>query len=98
MARNTSKPDTILQEWTPMSDLLNKIPSKTQIGIFNHDVNLTCVDVLPEFIALGSNSGIVYWYDRKKNDMQRLRCEVCISFNVCLFFFCLFIYLYFSEP
>lgn len=76
MAENVIEADVILQEWAPMSDVLNKIPTKTQIGIFHHDVNLTCVDILPEFIALGSNSGIVYWYDRKKKDMQRLRCEV----------------------
>lgn len=81
MAENGAEIDTVLQEWAPMSDLLNKIPSKTQIGLFSHDVSLTCIDILPEFIALGSNIGIVYWYDRKKKDLQRLRCEVSQIFN-----------------
>lgn len=92
MAEKGAEIDTILQEWAPMSELLNKIPTKTQISLFSHDVSLTCVDIIPEFIALGSNLGIVYWYDRKKKDLQRLRCEVGDIVNVrnILFIFHLF--------
>lgn len=67
-----------LKEWAPLSDLFSKLPSRVQNGFFSHDVKLTCIDVLSEFIALGTSVGIVYWYDRKKKDMQRLRCEVII--------------------
>ncbi|CAH1994895.1 unnamed protein product [Acanthoscelides obtectus] len=65
----------MIREWAPLADLFAKLPSKTQSGIFNQEIKLTCVDILPEFIALGTNIGIVYWYDRKKKDMQRLRNE-----------------------
>ncbi|XP_018575752.1 WD repeat-containing protein CG11141 [Anoplophora glabripennis] len=65
----------ILREWAPLTDLFSKLPSKSQSGIFQQEIKLTCVDVLPEFLALGTNIGIVYWFDRKKKDIQRLRCE-----------------------
>lgn len=65
-----------LREWAPLSDLFNRLPSKTPVGLFFQDVKMTCVDVLTEFIAVGTNLGIVYWYDRKNKDLQRLRCEV----------------------
>ncbi|KAK4873241.1 hypothetical protein RN001_015270 [Aquatica leii] len=65
----------ILREWAPLSDLFNRLPAKAQSGIFTYDIRLTCVDVLPEFIALGTNFGLVYWYNRKTKDLQKLRCE-----------------------
>ncbi|KAJ8955967.1 hypothetical protein NQ314_006816 [Rhamnusium bicolor] len=65
----------VLREWAPLTDLFSKLPTKSQNGIFNQEIKLTCIDVLPEFLALGTNVGIVYWFDRKKKDMQRLRCE-----------------------
>ncbi|KAK9885857.1 hypothetical protein WA026_013734 [Henosepilachna vigintioctopunctata] len=65
----------ILKEWAPLTDLLNKIPSKPNLSIFSEEVKITCVEILPEFIALGTNYGIAYWYDRKKKELQRLRCE-----------------------
>ncbi|EEZ99531.1 WD repeat-containing protein CG11141-like Protein [Tribolium castaneum] len=64
-----------LKEWAPLTDLFSKLPTKVQNGLFTQDVKLTCLDVLPEFLALGTNVGLVYWYDRKKKDLQRLRCE-----------------------
>lgn len=66
----------ILREWAPLTDLYNKLPIRTQNGIFSQEIKMTCIDILPEFLAIGTNVGIVYWYDRKKKDLQRLRCEV----------------------
>lgn len=71
--------ENTLREWAPLTDLFNRLPSKSQSGLFYHDVKLTCVDVLSEFIALGTNLGIVYWYDRKSKNLQRLRCEVSLK-------------------
>lgn len=68
---------TTLREWAPLSDVFNKLPSKIQNGIFPQDVKVTCIDALSDFLVLGTNVGIVYWYDRKKKNLQRLRCEVC---------------------
>lgn len=64
-----------LREWAPLTDLLNRIPSKPNLNIFSGEVKITCVDILPEFIALGTNYGMAYWYDRKTKNLQRLRCE-----------------------
>lgn len=71
-----------LREWAPLTDLFNRLPAKVQNGLFTYDIKLTCVDVLPEFLALGTNFGLVYWYDRKKKDLQKLRCEVALSSKV----------------
>lgn len=64
-----------LREWAPMTELLNLLPTKTN-KIFSQDIKLSCIDILPDFLALGTNVGIVYWYDRKRKILQRLRCEV----------------------
>lgn len=68
-----------LREWAPLTDLFNKLPTKVQIGLFPQDVKVTCIDALPEFLVLGTNVGIIYWYDRKKGTLERLRCEVIYS-------------------
>lgn len=65
-----------VREWAPCSHILNLIPPRIQTGIFSNELCLTCVDAVSEYIALGTNVGLVYWYDRKKGNIQRLRCEV----------------------
>lgn len=65
-----------LCEWFPLSDVFQKIPLKIQKGIFFSDLNVTCVDAVDEFIALGSDAGIVFWYNRRINQVQKLRTEV----------------------
>lgn len=65
-----------LREWAPLAMLLQQIPAKIQTGLFTHNINFTCIDAVPEFIAIGTNYGLVYWFDREKQDLQRLRCEV----------------------
>ncbi|XP_032520147.2 WD repeat-containing protein CG11141 [Danaus plexippus] len=64
-----------VREWTPCSHILNLIPARIQNGLFSNELCLTCVDAVSEYIALGTNVGLVYWYDRKKGNIQRLRCE-----------------------
>ncbi|XP_041985080.1 WD repeat-containing protein CG11141 [Aricia agestis] len=64
-----------VREWTPCSHILNLIPPKIQTGLFSSELCLTCVDAVSDYIALGTNVGLVYWYDRKKGNIQRLRCE-----------------------
>ncbi|XP_011690300.1 PREDICTED: WD repeat-containing protein CG11141 [Wasmannia auropunctata] len=64
-----------LREWAPLAVLLQQIPAKVQNGIFTQDISFTCIDALTEFIAIGTNHGLVYWYNREKQDLQRLRCE-----------------------
>lgn len=71
-----------LREWAPLTELLAKLPTKHQNGLLYQEVKITCIDVLPEFIAIGTNVGIVYWFDRNKKDIQRLRCENNIPITV----------------
>ena len=65
-----------LREWAPESRLLQQIPLKAQKGLFSYDLNLTCLDVDSEYIAVGTNCGLVYWYCRGTGELQRLRFEV----------------------
>ncbi|CAH0546365.1 unnamed protein product [Brassicogethes aeneus] len=67
--------ENVLREWAPLTDLFQKLPIKSKIGLFSQEIKITCLDVLPEFLALGTNLGIVYWYDRKRKNLERLRCE-----------------------
>lgn len=71
-----------VREWAPCSHILNLIPPRIQTGIFSNELCLTCVDAVSEYIALGTNVGLVYWYDRKKGNIQRLRCEVRSHFSL----------------
>lgn len=74
--RGTCEDIRNLREWAPLTELLGKIPKKMQKGIFFQDVSVTCVDALPEFIALGTNVGVVFWFNRASGNIQKLRCEV----------------------
>lgn len=65
-----------LREWSILDNLLSLIPTRIQKGIFWSDLDFTCIDVVPEFIAIGTNAGIVFWYNRKTRNIQKLRCEV----------------------
>uniref|UniRef100_A0A182K090 WD repeat-containing protein 55 homolog n=1 Tax=Anopheles christyi TaxID=43041 RepID=A0A182K090_9DIPT len=62
----------ILREWSPLVELVNKIPSSVQRGLLFNDVSITCVDLVEEFIALGTNVGLVFWYNRKSGAIERL--------------------------
>ncbi|XP_043798992.1 WD repeat-containing protein CG11141 [Apis laboriosa] len=73
-----------LREWAPLALLLQQIPAKIQTGLFTHNINFTCIDAVPEFIAIGTNYGLVYWFDREKQDLQRLRCENVNSKITCI--------------
>lgn len=75
-----------LREWTPLTDVLQKIPTKIQKGFFFQKLNLTCVDILPEFIGFGSDVGIVFWYNRQNGNVQKLRAEVT-NISIVLFYF-----------
>lgn len=65
-----------LREWQPIDDVFAKIPPKIQKGFFAQELSITCVDILPEYLALGSDVGIVFWYNRQNGNVQKLRTEV----------------------
>lgn len=65
-----------LREWSPLVQLVDKLPTTVQRGFMFHNVSITCVDLVEEFIALGTNVGIVFWYNRKNSTVKRLHAEV----------------------
>ncbi|XP_078047877.1 uncharacterized protein LOC144475652 isoform X2 [Augochlora pura] len=73
-----------LREWAPLALLLQQIPAKIQNGLFMHNINFTCIGALAEFIAIGTNHGIVYWYNRENQDLQKLQCENINSKITCI--------------
>ncbi|XP_013385306.1 tectonin beta-propeller repeat-containing protein 2-like isoform X1 [Lingula anatina] len=65
----------VLKEFEPLNHMLNMIPSKAQRGLKVYPIDLTCLDASKSFIALGSNLGILFLYNREKQSLQRLTCD-----------------------
>nr|XP_037274481.1 LOW QUALITY PROTEIN: tectonin beta-propeller repeat-containing protein 2-like [Rhipicephalus microplus] len=66
--------EVFLKEFAPLTHLLSQLPQNAQRGLTRVGVKLTCLDVVAEYIAIGSNVGVVFLYDRTKNTVTRLRC------------------------
>ncbi|XP_055390393.1 WD repeat-containing protein CG11141 isoform X2 [Condylostylus longicornis] len=64
-----------LREWAPLT-VLEKIPTSVLHGFFPNDLNITCIDAISEFLALGTDDGLIFWYNRNNSEFQRLRIEV----------------------
>lgn len=77
----------MLREWSPLTDVFAKIPLKVQKGFFFVDLNVTCIDALDDYFALGTDAGIVYWYNRQNGNVQKLRTEVNLFGGSFLAFF-----------
>ena len=67
-----------LQEHEPLHHLLSILPQKAQKGLSSLPIEYTCIDVSPEYIALGTSVGLVLLYDRLGQSLQRLNCKVSI--------------------
>ncbi|KAH8373116.1 hypothetical protein KR009_012125 [Drosophila setifemur] len=65
-----------IREWAPLTDLIDRIPARLQRGFFAANLNLTCVDASEEFLAVGSDAGIIFWHNRRSGEMQKLKAEV----------------------
>ncbi|KAH8285132.1 hypothetical protein KR054_005378 [Drosophila jambulina] len=72
----TSKELCSIREWAPLTDIIDHIPAQLQRGFFPANLNLTCVDATEQFLAVGSDAGIVFWYNRQSGEMQKLKAEV----------------------
>lgn len=74
-----------LREWQPLTALLARIPRRVGRSRLlaaagaGAELQLTCVSVCDEFVALGSDAGVVFWCDRRApGEVQQLRCEVLL--------------------
>ncbi|XP_051156638.1 WD repeat-containing protein CG11141 [Leptopilina boulardi] len=84
MSTPMSEDSGVLREWAPLATLLQRLPAKIQNGLFSQNINFTCIDVLPEFIAIGTNHGLVYWFNRESGEIQKLRCENLNTIITCI--------------
>lgn len=66
-----------LKEYEPLTELLSQVPKKVQRGLQTQieTLEISCFDANQDFIALGSNIGIVFLYDRSKHTIERLRSD-----------------------
>ncbi|XP_017079362.1 WD repeat-containing protein CG11141 [Drosophila eugracilis] len=65
-----------IREWAPLTEVIDHIPARLQRGFFPANLNLTCVDATEQFLAMGSDAGIVFWYNRRTGEMQKLKAEI----------------------
>lgn len=74
-----SKDLQLFKEWSSFIHLLARIPVKAQKGLSTFDLKLTCISTISEeILVIGTNVGIVYWYNRRTDALDRLRCDVCV--------------------
>lgn len=67
----------VLKEWSSSINLLARIPVRAQKGLSTFDLKLTCVGTInQDILVIGTNVGVVYWYNRNTDVLDRLRCEV----------------------
>ncbi|XP_062903576.1 tectonin beta-propeller repeat-containing protein 2 isoform X1 [Mobula hypostoma] len=66
---------TTFKEFSHLYYLLNAIPAKVQKGFRNVLVHLTALDANKDYIAVGSNIGMLYLYCRRLNKMTKYNLE-----------------------
>ena len=66
----------VLREFQPLINILQTVPHRLQKGLFSQDIEWTCLDVTKEYLAVGTDVGIAFLYDRHKGTVKRLQCPV----------------------
>ena len=59
------------REFSPLDHLVSRVP---HLGRLGRQQDLTSLTGSPEFLALGTSCGSVYWYNRREDSLQRLDC------------------------
>lgn len=47
-----------IREWAPLTNVVDRIPTRINRGLFPADLNITCIDAVEEFLELGTDAGI----------------------------------------
>ncbi|TDG98465.1 hypothetical protein EPR50_G00200540 [Perca flavescens] len=68
-------PPSVLREFCPLYYLLNAIPAKVQRGFRSVLVYLTALDSSGDFLAVGSSTGMIYLYCRRRAHLNRYSLE-----------------------
>lgn len=72
-------PHPIPKEQRSLDYLLSQIPRRAQKGLLTTcDLILKCVDANADYIALGTNVGVIYLFDRKKELIEKLKTHVSL--------------------
>lgn len=66
----------LLREWAPLTDILDHLPTHYYRGLIPLELSITCIAALEEYLALGTNVGVVFLYNRSNGRMQRYKTEV----------------------
>ncbi|XP_075963363.1 tectonin beta-propeller repeat-containing protein 2 isoform X1 [Anarhichas minor] len=66
---------SVLREFCPLYYLLNAIPAKVQRGFRSVLVYLTALDSSGDFLAVGSSTGMLYLYCRRRAHMNKYSLE-----------------------
>lgn len=72
----------LIKEHEVLSDLLHVIPQKAQKGFFKVPLLWTCIDATVEYIAVGTDIGLVYLYHRGTGQVQKLACPVSVLIDL----------------
>ena len=62
---------TIFREWARLTRLVEKIPPKFHQGFTSKEIILTCIASSRHSIVIGSNSGVIFWFDRSSETIKR---------------------------
>jgi len=81
-----------LREYNTLSSLYSAVPKTVGSSIFSpgQEYLWTCVDVNEEFIAIGTNVGLLFLYDRSKAVIRhQLSSQVDVIYSYFVIVFCL---------
>ena len=73
-----TKMESSLREFDPLNKLLKSIPNKIQKAFKSQSIEWTAIDVTEQYIAVGSNVGVVFLYNRSECNVQRLETKVSL--------------------
>ena len=62
---------TDFREWAPMDFLMSRVPPLTR---YARDQSVTAIAVTEDIIALGTDTGTLFWYSRREDSLQRIKC------------------------
>ena len=65
-----------IDEHERLIDLLSSVPTKAQKGLFKQPLTWTCIDATDEYIAVGTDAGLTYLFDRETTKVKKLMCPV----------------------
>ncbi|XP_014247991.1 tectonin beta-propeller repeat-containing protein 2 [Cimex lectularius] len=84
MTTPESEEGGVLREWAPMSRFLQQVPQKMWHSFFFEDVKFTCIAADTDCIAIGTSSGVVFWYERMSHSVHQLKAEKSNHYVSCV--------------